>query len=171
MLIKPIKESDIPAVAKVHYESWKIAYKGILSDKLLEQLNAERFEKVWSDILKQKNRMNLLIEENKNTIGFIGFEITPKNKEHLDGEIIGLYVDPLTWRRGAGATLMEQAFIQMKKKGFDRAMLWTMTRNHISRNFFQKMGFKLTGEKRVSERAGEHFEEVQYIIVLPEEEL
>jgi ribosomal protein S18 acetylase RimI-like enzyme len=168
MLIRPIKESDIQAVAKVHVESWKVGYRGILSDRLLEQLQPERFEKVWVEILKQKNRMNLLVEENKRTIGFTGFEIAPKDKQTLEGEIIGLYVDPFAWRRGAGACLTEQALVQMKKNGFETAFLWTMIRNTIAKSFYEKMGFKISQEKRTSERAGEHFDEVKYRIVLPD---
>jgi N-acetylglutamate synthase-like GNAT family acetyltransferase len=168
MLIRPVKESDIPAVAKVHVESWKVAFKGILSENFLEQLKAERFEKVWGDLLKRSNRLNLLIEEHKNVIGFISFEISAEEKKSTEGEIIALYIDYLSWRHGAGTSLIEQAKIHMKKNGFETAFLWTMAHNAISRSFFDKTGFILTGEQRTSERNGEHFEEVRYKIILPE---
>ena len=54
MEVRPITEFDIPKVAEAHAEAWKVAFKGILSDKLLSGLTKEKMEKAWEGILKRE---------------------------------------------------------------------------------------------------------------------
>lgn len=168
MVIRPLKEDRINEVAIVQCESWKAAFKGILSDKLLDQLKVENFEKVWKEIIKKQARSNLIIEEGKKVIGFVSFENDASAIKRRDGELIGMYVHPSYWRLGAGTLLLKQAFSRMKAGGFEKIFLWTMKRNEISCKFYEKSGFRISGEERRSERNGESFQEVRYEMTIPD---
>jgi ribosomal protein S18 acetylase RimI-like enzyme len=160
MEVRPITESDIPKVAEAHSEAWKVAFKGILSDKLLSGLTKEKMEKAWEGILKRGNRENLVLVESGEVKGFVGYEI--EVGEERKGEIIGIYVHPSRWNHGIGSTLMESCLNRMKEIGFEKVFLWTMSENFISRGFYKKAGFTDTERKRESEREGEIFEEIMF---------
>src|SRR5687767_5369736 len=88
MRVRPMVESDIPEVAEVHASSWRKAYRGILSDALLDDFGGTRLEKVWEGVVKRKNRLNLIAETERRVVGFIAFQ---ERAEEADksGEIIG----------------------------------------------------------------------------------
>lgn len=151
---------DIPAVACANVAAWQKAFRGILSDRLLDDLTQDRFEENWKNSLQRPRRTNLVVEAEQGVIGFVAFG--PASDGTGNGEVYGIYVHPDHWRMGAGSLLMAAALEALKSMGFERAMLWTMTDNSNSRRFYEKIGWSLSGETRISERQNESFEEVQY---------
>ncbi len=161
MNIRPLSKDDIQSVAKVNAYSWKKAFRGILSDKLLNDITVETMEEGWEDIITRQNRANLCAEIDNCLAGFISFNRFPLEGQ-IQGEIIGIYVHPDFWRLGVGKALLNSAIEKMRDRQFTQVYLWTMTENKISRSFYEKEKFTLSPENRVSERNGEKFEEVKY---------
>jgi len=54
--IRSIQQIDIPDVAESHAASWRKAFRGILSDQLLDALVAEKLVSVWQNIIRRPNR-------------------------------------------------------------------------------------------------------------------
>ena len=49
-----VREANVPdatAIAKVHVESWRTTYTGVVPDEYLAQLSYEQHQQVWRDIL------------------------------------------------------------------------------------------------------------------------
>lgn len=153
--------NDIPVVAECHVSAWKAAFRGILSDALLDTLTRADFEASWLMHVAKPGRLNLIAEGNQGVIGFVALDRVPAAVGDA-GEIIGIYVHPDHWRCGAGRFLLEAALSQMRSAGFSAAFLWTMKDNQRSRAFYQGCGLSLAGKTRASDRKGESFVEVKY---------
>jgi ribosomal protein S18 acetylase RimI-like enzyme len=160
-----MRRSDIPGVARAHIVAWQRAFRGILSDKLLDGLSVERSEAAWREIIQRENRTNLVAERNGVVLGYVAFG--PAHDCDADmpppGEIYGIYVHPEYWRLGAGRSMLFQALERLKEQGFARVIVWTMADNAISRGFYEKTGFLRDGQERISERHGEQFREIRFV--------
>jgi ribosomal protein S18 acetylase RimI-like enzyme len=165
MNIRKMTKLDVADVARCHVASWQMAFRGILSDRLLDNLITSQFEENWVRILERPSRVNLVAESKTSILGFVAFGPPNDDTVTLDGtgEIYGIYIHPDHWRIGAGGQLLRSAFRQLSAAGLMRAIVWTMTVNQMSRRFYEKEGMTLTGRTRMSERQSEKFEEVEYM--------
>jgi hypothetical protein len=53
MHIREATMADVAAIARVHVESWRATYKGILPDDYLANLTYEQREPLWREILSK----------------------------------------------------------------------------------------------------------------------
>ncbi len=161
-LIRAAAEADVPQLASLHLASWRIAYRGILPDELLARLSQPEFERIWHGLLRDRRRSTLVAcpagpaGGSGEAAGFVAFCSEP------EPEIIGLYVDPARWRAGLGTLLMDAALGRLAAAGAERVVLWVMGDNARARAFYERRGFRATGQRRESERHGVRFEELQY---------
>ena len=164
MTVRPIAHTDVSSIVRATVAAWRAAYRGILSDALLDGLDAEQLEAVWHQIVDQTDRTNLVIDREGQAIGFVGFGAS--RDQGLDpaeaAEIYGIYVHPEQQHTGAGSALMEAALDQLSSQGYRLVVLWTMRDNTLAHRFYQKNGFRPDGATKVSERQEERFEEVRF---------
>jgi ribosomal protein S18 acetylase RimI-like enzyme len=157
--VRPARPADAPALARLHVAAWRAAYRGILPERVLDELSIAEFERTWQGLLADATRINLVIcpLPSEPPAGFVAFR-GPSGAGAA--EIIGLYVDPLRWREGLGRRLMEAALARLAGAG--RVSLWVMRDNAGARAFYERAGFRASGERRASERYGVRFEELEY---------
>jgi GNAT superfamily N-acetyltransferase len=60
-----------------------------------------------------------------------------------------LYVVPGHWSSGVGSTLLDYGLARMRERGATRAKLWTLEENASGRRFYERRGWRLTGETRI----------------------
>jgi len=163
MRVRQMAPSDIPAVAQAHRRAWQVAYRGILSDGLLDGLSQAEFERNWQGILRRPNRTTLVVEREGRVVGYAAFGPSHEGQENGSAacEIIGLYVHPDHWGQGAGGRLLAEALAQLGQRGFARTIVWTMRDNALARRFYEKHGFRLDGYGRESQCHGESLTEVR----------
>jgi ribosomal protein S18 acetylase RimI-like enzyme len=164
MKVRPIRPSDVPAIARTVVAAWQTAYRGILSDAFLEGLDVKRIEEVWYEIIEMGERTNLVVEVDGHAIGFVGFgEARDEDTDPAQvAEIYGIYVHPDHWRAGAGSALMEAALERLRQAGYAQVVLWTMHDNTPAQDFYGKHGFRHDAATKISERQGEQFEQVRF---------
>ena len=66
--------SDAKSIAKVHINSWKSTYKGIISEEFLNKMNIERGIERWKGRLKnpsEKYQTLTAVDDQQQIIGFI----------------------------------------------------------------------------------------------------
>ena len=64
--------SDAKSIAKIHVLSWQVIYRGLIPDKILENLSIDEREKLWTTLI-ENNANVLVLEENDILIGFVSF--------------------------------------------------------------------------------------------------
>ncbi len=107
LLIRWASPEDAEDLGVIHALGWKIAYKGIIPDEVLDNITVEKRMKYFEKALKdKKEETGVLIVEDKK-IGFLTLGIN--RDEDLDsnyGEIWGVYLLPEYWGMGFGRILM-----------------------------------------------------------------
>jgi GNAT superfamily N-acetyltransferase len=77
-----------------------------------------------------------------------------------------LYVEPASWRRGLGRSLIEGGMEVLRERRFREVTLWTAEWN-TSRGFYEATGWTLDGATREKTFAGSTFTEVRYRTEVP----
>ena len=73
-----------------------------------------------------------------------------------DGEIKKLFVEPVLQGQGIGAMLLEYAVEHL-----DAQTLWALEKNEGAIRFYQRHGFRLTGERQLEDGTSEYLVQMQ----------
>ena len=147
--IRKATEKDIKGITKVHVDSWKTTYKGILSDKIIEATTYESREKQWESIFKQSvgNQYKYVAETvDGEIIGFIdgGFERT--GKYDCDGELYAIYLLEEYQGYKVGQRLFKSLISEFMKNNIDSVLVWVIS-NNPSIGFYEKFSPELVDTK------------------------
>lgn len=71
MIIRKAKLDDATGIAKVHVDSWKSTYKGIIPDDFLNNLSYERRTELWKKNIAKEDNHVVVAENNEGQI--VGF--------------------------------------------------------------------------------------------------
>ncbi len=167
MNIRRATADDAPALARVHVDSWQVAYKGIVPDSHLQRFTVERREEAFRKAIEAGLEETYLAEADGQPIAIL--TIGPSRDADLDvncvGELWGIYVTPAYWRHGIGTTLVHEAERMLASRGCTEIVLWVLADNGDARRFYEKMGFCLDGADRLIE-LGKPLKAVRYIKTL-----
>jgi hypothetical protein len=84
--------SDAIAVARVHVDSWRTAYRGIVHDSHLENLSYDQKESWWRNEIGNERSFVFVAEASKQIVGFAnGGRERSKNSEYTS-EIGSIYI-------------------------------------------------------------------------------
>ncbi|HEY1367172.1 MAG TPA: GNAT family N-acetyltransferase [Gaiellaceae bacterium] len=64
------------------------------------------------------------------------------------GYLRTIYVVPAWWSKGVGSALHDHALDRLRALGAREARLWTLVENNPARGFYERRGWRLTGETR-----------------------
>ena len=134
--------ADIDGLVDVHIASWKVAYKGLMPDEVLENISPVKRRENWDRNLRDSKSQTVIYEQDARVVGFASFG--PSRDDDADNsliaELMGLYVHPDAWRRGIGRTLWVQVEIALVTK-FKEVTVWLLRDNEPAKEFYQAMGF------------------------------
>lgn len=159
-----IKDASI--LAQIHSSSWKIAYKGIVPDNVLDNITVEKRIKYFEQALKEGREENAIIFKDNEPAGLICIgKCRDSDKDESWGEIWGIYLHPDYWNKGIGARLLKWGLEELGKRGYNKATLWVLEDNLSARKFYEKAGFRYHGTiKEIN--VGKVLNEVRYEIEL-----
>jgi ribosomal protein S18 acetylase RimI-like enzyme len=153
MNIRKAEMKDAQQLAHLHIASWKRAYRGIVSDDILNNLDETRRAAAFEKSFEIKFGETYLIEENGSIRGFTTFgNCRDNDRDENTGEIWGVYISPDHWRMGYGSKLTayaESVFRSMNKK---EIVLWVLKDNCEARSFYEKIGYIVDGKSKILER-------------------
>lgn len=135
-------QDDIAAIASLHAESWRNAYRGMLPDRYLdEEVSADRtaFWKERFDAPRPERRLILKATSHDEFEGFVCvlLDAEPEWGARLDN----LHVKPVLKGRGIGHKLFEAACTWIAQTAPGESMhLWVVEANHGARRFYDRHG-------------------------------
>jgi ribosomal protein S18 acetylase RimI-like enzyme len=161
--------SDAAAIANVHIASWQSAYRGLISDSLLDGMSLVRRALAWQEILSARRSTTLVADVDGSVVGFADFG--PARDEDLnprsDAELNALYVEPAYWSRGFGFCLWSRMRSLLRLTDFSTLVLWVLESNQRGRHFYERQGCLLdVNAKKVWRPQTESLVEVRYSIPL-----
>jgi ribosomal protein S18 acetylase RimI-like enzyme len=138
--------NDANVLGNIHSESFRVAYKGIIPDSILDNFTAIKREQYIQKSLIDGTEEYVLIEKCNEPAGFIC--IGKCRDEDLDsscGEVWGIYLLPLFWNQGLGTKLINWGMAELIRRGFEKVSLWVLEENINARKFYEKLGFEHDG--------------------------
>lgn len=145
---------DYPGIAKLHANSWKLHYRGILSDDFLDnKVETERMN-VWQDRFSSpapNQRVSIAKEED----GIVGFACLFLDDDPIFGSLIdNLHVVASRQKSGIGKRLMKNCADIIQQEGTIKKMyLWVYDSNKNAQKAYENVGGKKveTVEKETEE--------------------
>ena len=161
IMIRYYEKEDIEQIAKIIDEDWKIAYKGIVDENYLKNLNYKDREKRIRE--KYKKEKSIVFVEDNIVKGYCRFG---KNREgEKIGEIIALYIKNEFRRCGIGEELVKKAKEILKERGYKEMIIWCLKENRTGRNFYEKQEGVLDKERKFK-IGDKYYDEVSYKYIL-----
>lgn len=142
VLVRQAYPSDAQAIARLHVETWRTTYAGLLPDRVLAGMRQENHRASWQSLLLgQRGRETVLVAERAKT-GVVGFASAGRARSGLPGyeaEVYTLYVGPDFQNQGIGTRLIEAVFQRLGEEDAHGVMLWVLAKNP-SRFFYEALG-------------------------------
>lgn len=163
MQIRPARPEDAAAIAHVHVEGWRTAYRGIMPDAFLENLAVEPRRRFWHDLLSSPPAHTCMYVAEDAGGGVIGFALG--GPERTDdpahrGELQAIYVLEQHHRRGIGRLLVEAVARDLVRQGLASMLVWVLQENPWHR-FYEALGGQRLREREI-EIAGARYPERAY---------
>lgn len=131
-MIVAVDETTLLSAAEIHSVSWKEAHSGFCTEQFVALHTVERQMGYLKTELENGKKLYMLIK--KVPVGIVSVK---------DGLIENLYVLPSEQGKGYGTELLEFAINVCE----DTPRLWILNNNERAYSFYEKHGFKLTGDK------------------------
>jgi GNAT superfamily N-acetyltransferase len=159
--IRKANEEDTKCIAKVHIESWKTTYRGIIPVDYLNRFTIESRKKRWDEIINDENHFVFVAEnENGEIVGFSSGGLERTNNPTYKGELYAIYILESYQRKGLGKSLIKPLLKHIKDLNCNTLLVWVLEDNK-SRYFYEVLGGEVVGRKKL-EVSGEKLNELAY---------
>lgn len=167
MTLRRALAADAEAVARIHVESWNVAYRGIMPDDVIAKTDLAYRTKFWAERIADPEWPVFVIEADGVSVAFC--QMIPSQDEGDDasrvGHITSLHVLPQLRGQGFGRALMDHVLGEFQRRGFTTVTLWVLEQNWSARRFYEKYGFQLVSGLQYYRNT--RVPEVRYRIRLP----
>ena len=163
MKLRPAAADDAAETARIHVETWRAAYPGLLPEQEIRSISIEQRLGFWKGVLAKPNgwRIDLAVDD-ANVVGFCSYG-SARDIGDASAEIYALYVHPDRWRRGAGRLLCERAVAAAAEREHRAITLWVVKGNDRACRFYERLGCVADGEERRNTRfLKTPFDEIRY---------
>lgn len=137
--IRLARPSDATAVARVHDEAWRAAYRGLIPGAELEKLISRRGPGWWESAIRKGNRIALL-GFGEEVAGYANYGRNRAKALSYEGEIYELYLRPQFMGLGLGRQLFEAARKDLSAHGLDSLVIWALSDNESAVRFYRALG-------------------------------
>jgi ribosomal protein S18 acetylase RimI-like enzyme len=147
LVFRDAAQHDAAAIAALHAESWRSAYRGILLDEFLDQrAHLERAE-VWRRRFMgppERPMFTLLAEEGCELVGFAC--VFPDENVVFGSFLDNLHVAPGLTGKGIGRELLSGVTRRLVQDGSHSGLyLWVLEQNVRARRFYERAGAEAVG--------------------------
>ncbi len=142
--VRQSRPQDADELSRVHVQSWKETYSGVLSDGFLAGLDRTARHEMWKRVLEGPRVADHWVAcDDDRIVGFAGRE--HPEQQHPGQPILlwGLYVLQSHQGLGVGRKLLEAAL------GDGPASLWVAAQNEQAIAFYRRFGFQPDGAEEV----------------------
>lgn len=145
LLIRSATISDSPRIAALHVASWRLAYRGALSDEYLAgDVESDR-RQLWERRLTNPahNQHILLMEDGPQLIGFscVYADEEPRWGSYLNN----IHVAQSHQGKGMGGRLLKATALTASRSKAKGLFLWVLQSNLKAQGFYARFGARNTG--------------------------
>ncbi len=144
--------SDAPAIAKLHAESWRVAYRGMFPDDFLDNEVFEDRAKVWQERFADPDLETTAITVLAEGGELMGFAHSIIDDDATYGTLLdNLHVRQAKHRSGIGTRLMAETAERLATLGRFTLYLWVLEDNDGARAFYRSLGGEECGRGSVAD--------------------
>ena len=132
--------TDIPIICMLAEKIWPATYRGMLADdQVAYMMNRMYSPESLKEQITEKKHQFLILEENKNPIGFASYSTT---EEHGIYKLHKIYVMPNQQGKGLGKFIIDFIIKNIEPAGA-HALQLNVKRDNKARFFYEKLGFEI----------------------------
>lgn len=142
MLFREANFADAPGIARVHVDSWRATYRGIIPDDILANLSYETRQVEWESGLGRPNGERVIFVAEDADEGIVGFACGGPERSgdsNYTGELYAVYVLERYQRMGVGKALTRLVGERLVRNGLTGMLVWVLAENP-SRGFYERLG-------------------------------
>ncbi len=137
--IRRAKYGDAAGIARVHVESWKSTYRGIVPDAALASLDVDKRARNWEEHLLSGAHSIYVAQDESEIIGFAAGGAIRETFGDYDAELYALYSLFTRQRQGIGRRLVQALAQDLRARGFQSMLLWVLEQNPAV-GFYERLG-------------------------------
>jgi GNAT superfamily N-acetyltransferase len=165
--IRAATVDDARAIAQIHVDGWRAAYRGQMPDAFLAGLSVDvRAEQRRKDLeaLRSPEHRTWVAEDGGR---IVAFAITGPSRD-ADApagasELFAIYADPARWGTGVGRALLAHVVDDLSGRGASAVTLWVLDSNARARRFYETAGFVADGGEKTAPFGGATLRELRYL--------
>lgn len=140
---------DERTLAFIQTESWKSAFRGILSEEeLIRCTSLAKTANMYQRLLEQQIGYGYILEVQGKPHCIAWWNATREKDMPGYAELLCIHSLPGNWRKGYGSRMMEAVLRDMAMAGYRNVMLWVFEANERARAFYEAMGFVTRGKRK-----------------------
>ena len=139
-VVRPAGGDDAAAIARVHVDTWRTAYGGLLPDDYLAALDAGGYEERWRRTLIGGSGRVYVAEDEGRVVGFASGGRERAGEDGFTGELYAIYVLREAQGRGHGRRLVQAVAQGLREMRLPNLIVWVLRDNRDARRFYERLG-------------------------------
>ncbi len=147
VVVREADPLDVGAIAQVQVSSWRAAYRGVVPDAFLDNMDVDARAERWREGITDRpgGQITYLAQLDEVAAGFGAVGACRDPGATGVGELYAIYVSPEYWRRGIGRALHTACLDALRGQGYDEARLWVLEANPQARAFYERFDWRSDG--------------------------
>jgi L-amino acid N-acyltransferase YncA len=150
--IRPAAPEDAAGIGRVHVDSWRTTYAGIVSDTTLANLSYEKSTDRNRAFMAQDEPGRHYFVAEDETGRIVGFAMGGRARGEnpgFEGELYGIYLLKESQGQGTGRRLVGAMASALAGDGVRSMMVWVLAENP-SRRFYEALGGRYIKEQEIT---------------------
>jgi len=164
MIVREATHSDVLAISRIHVDTWRTTYRGIVPDEHLANLSYARRANGWYKIFnhapEDSNFTYVAEEEPGEIVGFVNGGVERTGDPVYKGELMAIYILQNHQGKGIGRCLAQALALRLHLLGINSMLVWVLGDNPACQ-FYAALGGSRVYEKEL-EIGGKPLIEVAY---------
>jgi ribosomal protein S18 acetylase RimI-like enzyme len=139
-MVRPAGQEDAGAIAHVHVETWRSAFRGLLPDEFLASLSETHYTDRWRRGISDATTRVYVAEDESGVVGFASGGRERAGEDGFSGELYAIYVLDRAQRRGHGRELVRAVVGGLREMRLDDMIVWVLRDNTAARRFYERLG-------------------------------
>ena len=139
--IRLAETTDLPVVARIMLDGWRVTYAGIFPDDYLVSLTYDGVRDKWERFLADPDHFIYVADDDGKVIAFIAGNC--RHKYDDCGFIESFHSFPEARGKGLGRKLVEAAHNHFRRAGKQRGMVYAIAENSRARAIYTHLGAEI----------------------------
>src|SRR6267378_1264318 len=139
-MIRLALPNDAAEIARVHVESWRSSYRGLLADEFLDSLSEAGYTDRWRRVIGDGASRVFVVEEPEGVVGFASGGRERAGESGFEGELFAIYIVARSQRKGHGRELVRSIADALHDMGLRDMIVWVLRDNAAARGFYERLG-------------------------------